>query len=206
MNWQYNILNLLSDPNISYILFLIGMYGLFFELYNPGAVFPGVAGAIAIILALYSMQTLPVNYAGLALIVVGIVLFLLEIKIASYGLLTIGGVVSLFFGSIMLFQTDEPLEFVEVSLSVIIPLVIITALFFIFVVGAGLKAQRAKVTSGKEGMIGTEGIATTHLNPSGTVRIMGELWNAESIEGEIKKNSKIVIAEIHGLLLKVKKQ
>ncbi|MFZ4621755.1 MAG: NfeD family protein [Bacteroidota bacterium] len=205
MNWQFEMLNLLSDPNISYILFLIGIYGIFFELYNPGSIFPGIAGAIAMILALYSMQTLPLNYAGLALIVVGIILFLLEIKITSYGLLSIGGAISLFFGSIMLYQNDQPLEFVEVSLSVIIPLVISTALFFAFVVGAGLKAQKRKVETGEQGMIGAEGVAVAVLNPTGQVRVQGEIWNAESIDGKIAKDSKIIVTEIHGLLLKVKK-
>ena len=205
MNWQYEILNLLSDPNISYILFLIGIYGLFFELYNPGSIFPGIAGAIAIILALYSMQTLPLNYAGLALIIVGIILFILEIKITSYGLLSIGGAVSLFFGSIMLYQNDEPLELVEISLGVIIPLVIATALFFAFVVGAGLKAQRRKVETGEQGMIGVEGIVVTQLNPGGKIRVNGELWNAESMEGKLVRETKVVVTEIQGMLLKVKK-
>lgn len=205
MSWQYDILNILSDPNISYILFLIGIYGLFFELYNPGSVFPGVAGAIALILALYSMQTLPINYAGLALIIVGIILFLLEIKITSYGLLSIGGVIALFLGSIMLYQTDGPMEFVEVSLGVIIPLVIFTALFFFFVIGAGLKAQQRKVTTGESGIVGAEAIAMTHLNPTGQVRLQGEMWAAESVSGKIEKNSKVIVTEIHGLLLKVKK-
>ncbi len=204
MTWQFEMLDLLSDPNISYILFLIGIYGIFFELYNPGSIFPGIAGAIAMILALYSMQTLPLNYAGLALIVVGIILFLLEIKITSYGLLSIGGVISLFFGSIMLYQNDEPLQYVEVSLGVIIPLVISTALFFAFVIGAGLKAQKRKIDTGEQGMIGTEGIAVALLDPTGQVRVHGEIWNAESVEGTIAKDSKIVVTEIHGLLLKVK--
>jgi membrane-bound serine protease (ClpP class) len=205
MTWQFEMLDLLSDPNISYILFLIGIYGIFFELYNPGSIFPGIAGAIAMILALYSMQTLPLNYAGLALIVVGIILFLLEIKITSYGLLSIGGVISLFFGSIMLYQNDEPLQFVEVSLGVIIPLVISTALFFAFVVGAGLKAQKRKIDTGEQGMIGAEGVAVAVLNPNGQVRVQGEIWNAESIDGKIAQDAKIVVTEIHGLLLKVKK-
>jgi membrane-bound serine protease (ClpP class) len=206
MNWRYKILNILSDPNISYILFLIGIYGLFFELYNPGSIFPGVAGAIALILALYSMQTLPINYAGLALIIVGIILFLLEIKITSYGLLSIGGVIALFFGSIMLFQTDGPMEFVEVSLGVIIPLVIFTAIFFFFVIGAGVKAQRRKVTTGESAIVGSEAITISVLNPTGKVRLEGEIWTAESLSGKIEKNAKVVVTEIHGLLLKVKKQ
>ncbi len=205
MSWQYEILDLMSDPNISYILFLVGIYGLFFELYNPGSIFPGVVGAIAIILALYSMQTLPINYAGLALIIVGIILFLLEISITSYGLLSIGGIVALFFGSIMLYQTNEPLEVVEVSLNVIIPFVIITALFFIFVVTAGLKAQKRKVDTGETGMIGLEGVALEPLNPNGQVRVYGEIWSAESVDGKIPKDAKIVVTEIRGLQLKVKK-
>lgn len=205
MNWQYKLLNILSDPNISYILFLIGIYGLFFELYNPGSIFPGVAGAIALILALYSMQTLPINYAGLALIVVGIILFLLEIKITSYGLLSIGGVIALFFGSIMLFQTDGSIEFVEVSLNVVIPLVIFTAIFFFFVIGAGVKAQRRKVTTGESAIVGKEAMTITALNPTGKVRLEGEIWSAESVSGKIEKNSKVEVTEIHGLLLKVKK-
>ncbi len=205
MSWQYQLLNVLSDPNVSYILFLIGIYGLFFELYNPGSIFPGVVGAITMILALYSMHTLPINYAGLALIIVGIILFLLEIKITSYGLLSVGGIIALFFGSIMLFQTDGSLEYAKVSLAVIIPLVATTALFFVVVVGAGIKAQKGKTTTGQEGMIGMEGIALTNLNPTGEVRVMGEIWKAESIEGDIKRNSKIIVTEVHGLLLKVRK-
>lgn len=205
MNWQYEILNLLSDPNISYILFLIGIYGLFFELYNPGSIFPGVAGAIALILALYSMQTLPLNYAGLALIIVGIILFLLEIKITSYGLLSIGGTIALFFGSIMLYQNEEPLELVEVSLGVIIPLVLLTALFFAFVIGAGLKAQKRKVDTGEKGMVGAEGIVINQLNPVGQVRVQGEIWSAESIDGKIAKDSRVIVTDIHGLSLKVRK-
>jgi membrane-bound serine protease (ClpP class) len=206
MNWQYEILNLLSDPNISYILFLIGIYGIFFELYNPGSVFPGVAGAIAMILALYSMQTLPINYAGLALIIVGIVLFILEIKITSYGLLSIGGIISLFLGSIMLYQTDNSIEFVEVSLSVIIPFVAATAIFFILVIGAAVRAQRRRVTTGESAMVGETAVTMTALKPAGEVRLHGEIWSAESAEGTIEKNVKVIVTEVHGLLLKVKKQ
>jgi len=206
MNWQYDILNLLSDPNISYILFLIGIYGLFFELYNPGSVFPGVAGAISIILALYSMQTLPINYAGLALIIVGIILFLLEIKVTSYGLLSIGGVIALFFGSIMLYRSDGPMEVVEVSLSVILPLVAMTAAFFFFVIGAGVKAQARKVTTGESAIVGAEAMTLGTLNPSGIVRLQGETWSAESVEGKIEKNVKVSVVEINGLLLKVRRK
>jgi len=205
MNWQYKLLDVLSNPNIAYILFLIGIYGIFFELYNPGSIFPGVAGAIAIILALYSMQTLPINYAGLALIIVGIILFVLEIKITSYGLLTVGGVVALFFGSIMLFNTDGAIETINVSLGIIIPSVVVTALFFVFAVGAGIRAQKKKVTTGESAMVGMDGVAFTKLDPVGQVRVQGEIWSAESVEGKIEKSAKIVVTEINGLLLKVKK-
>jgi membrane-bound serine protease (ClpP class) len=120
MSWTEKILDLLSDPNIVYILFMLGTYGLMFELYNPGSIFPGIVGVISLILAFYSMHTLPINYAGLALIIFGIVLFLLEIKIVSHGLLAVGGALSLFLGSIMLIRTSSVLEFVEISWFVIV--------------------------------------------------------------------------------------
>ncbi|HDK36022.1 MAG TPA: nodulation protein NfeD, partial [Bacteroidetes bacterium] len=129
MNWRYRILDKLSDPNIAYIFLLLGMYGLIFELSNPGAILPGVVGVIFLILAFFAMQTLPINYAGLALMLFGVVLFILEIKITSYGLLTIGGIVSMTLGSLMLFQSPYP--FLKVSLGVIIPGVLVTALFFV---------------------------------------------------------------------------
>src|SRR4029079_4267888 len=126
---------IISDPNIAYILFLLGLYGWMFELYNPGAILPGIVGVIALILALYSMHTLPINYAGLALIVFAVILFLLEIKIVSHGLLAIRGVISLLLGSMMLIRSNSSFEMVKISLGVIIGATIVTALFFLFVVG-----------------------------------------------------------------------
>ena len=205
MGWQYKILDTLSDPNIAYIFMMIGLYGLLFELYNPGAVFPGVAGAISLLIALYSMHTLPINYSGVALIVLGIILFLLEIKITSYGLLTIGGSISVFLGSIMLINTDAWFEFQDISLNVILPTVLLTAAFFVFAIGAGLRAQRRKPTTGAEGIVGEHGIAFTKLNPSGQVKVHGELWNAESLDGPLPKDSGIVVAEVRDLSLRVKK-
>jgi membrane-bound serine protease (ClpP class) len=205
MGWQYKILDILSDPNIAYIFMMIGMYGILFELYNPGSVFPGVAGAISLLVALYAFHTLPINYSGVALIVLGIILFLLEIKITSYGLLTVGGVISLFLGSIMLINTDAWFDFQAISLEVIIPTVLFTAAFFLFAVGAGLRAQRRKPTTGVEGLIGEEGVAFTKLVPSGQVKVHGEIWNAESLDGNLAKESAIVVAEVIGLLLKVQK-
>ena len=205
MGWQYKLLDILSDPNIAYIFMMIGMYGLLFELYNPGSVFPGVAGAISLLIALYSFHTLPINYSGVALILLGIILFLLEIKITSYGLLTIGGIISLFLGSVMLINSDAWFEFQTISLEVIIPTIVCTAAFFLFAVGAGLKAQRKKPATGAEGIIGETGVTFTKLAPGGQVRVHGEIWNAESIDGDLPKGAPIVVSEMKGLMLKVKK-
>ncbi|MFL5811153.1 MAG: NfeD family protein, partial [Flavisolibacter sp.] len=131
------ILNIISDPNIAYILMMLGMFGMLFELYNPGAILPGIVGVIALILAFYSMHTLPINYAGLALIVFAIILFLLEIKLATHGVLAIGGAVSLLIGSMMLIRASSALEFVKLSRSVVISSTVITTLFFLFVIGLG---------------------------------------------------------------------
>lgn len=205
MGWQYKVLDILSDPNIAYLFMMIGIYGLLFELYNPGAIFPGVAGAISLLVALYALHTLPINYSGIALIILGIILFLLEIKITSYGLLTVGGVIALFLGSIMLINTDAWFEFQEISLEVMIPTVLFTAAFFLFAIGAGLKAQRRQPTTGSEGIVGERGVAFTKLSPKGQVRVHGEMWNAESIDGTVPKDGSIVVVEVNGLMLKVKK-
>ncbi|MBD0333481.1 MAG: nodulation protein NfeD, partial [Chitinophagaceae bacterium] len=199
------ILNILSDPNIAYILLLLGMYGILFELYNPGAILPGVVGVIALILAFYSMHTLPINYAGLALIIFAIVLFLLEIKIASHGILAIGGVISLLLGSMMLIRADSSLEFVKISRGLIVSSTVITALFFLFVVGAGLRAQRNKVVTGAEGLVGAIGESFDALDPLGTVKVQGEIWNAESVQGKIDKGEKIRVKEMKDLKLYVEK-
>jgi membrane-bound serine protease (ClpP class) len=203
MAWGEKILNLLSDPNVAYIIFLLGLYGLIFELYNPGAMFPGVIGGICIILALYSMHTLPVNYAGLALIIFGIVLFLLEIKIVSHGLLAIGGVVSLLLGSVILIRTDQGWSMARLSWTVIITAVGITALFFLFVVSMGLKAQRLKPATGMEAMVGEIGQSISELNPGGTVRMHGEIWKAIASAGLIPEGKKVVVTGFQNLTLQV---
>ena len=204
MNWRYRILDKLSDPNIAYIFLLLGMYGLIFELSNPGAILPGVVGVIFLILAFFAMHTLPINYAGLALMIFGVVLFILEIKITSYGLLTIGGIVSMTLGSLMLFQSPYP--FLKVSLGVIIPGVLVTALFFVFAVGLGLKAQTRRSITGKEGLIGEIGEAITPINNrSGRIKVHGEIWMAVSHQ-PIKKGSEVVVEKVNHLKLHVKKQ
>jgi membrane-bound serine protease (ClpP class) len=203
MGWGEKMLNILSDPNVAYILFLLGLYGLLFELYSPGAIFPGIIGGICIILALYAMHTLPVNYAGLALIVFGVILFLLEIKIVSHGLLGIGGVVSLLLGSMMLIRTDETWHVASLSWTVIITAVTISSLFFLFVIGMGLKAQRAKPAIGLEAMIGEIGQSLSELNPGGTVRMHGEIWKAISKAGLITEGKKVVVTGYLNFTLQV---
>jgi len=195
------MLNLLSDPNIAYILLMIGFYGILFELYNPGAILPGIVGVISLILAFYSMHTLPVNYAGLALIVFAIILFILEVKMATHGVLAIGGAVSLLLGSFMLIQSDSSLEFVKISRSVIYSTVIITTLFFLFIIGAGLRAQRAKPVTGVEGIKDEIGETIEALAPIGYVRVHGEMWKAESVSGNIEKGKKVRVMRMEGLKL-----
>jgi membrane-bound serine protease (ClpP class) len=203
MGWVSKLLNVISDPNVAYILFLLGLYGLMFELYSPGTLLPGIIGGICIILALYAMHTLPVNYAGLALIVFAVILFVLELKIISHGLLGIGGVISLFLGSVMLFRTGTDSGFVDISWSVIITTVAITTLFFLFVIGMGLKAQRAKPSTGTEGMIGETGETVSELNPVGRVLVHGEIWNAKTLSGVIAAGEKIRVTAVQNLTLQV---
>lgn len=203
MGWAEKFLDVLSNPSIALILFQLGVLGLMLELYNPGSIFPGIVGVICLVLAFYSMHTLPINYAGLALIIFGFILFLLEIKIISHGMLAIGGAISTFLGSIMLIRTSSLLEFVEISWVVIITSVAVTTFFFIFLVGLGLKAQRKKPTTGSEGLIGEIGEAITLLNPEGTIRIHGEFWQAESTSGTIDKGERVRVVEIHNLKLRV---
>jgi membrane-bound serine protease (ClpP class) len=203
MGLRHRILNLISDPNIAYILMLLGFYGLFFELTNPGSLFPGITGAICLILAFYAFQTLPVNYAGLLLIILAIILFILEVKIVSHGILTIGGVISMIIGSLMLFESPAP--FMKLSLSIILPAVIITALFFTVTLGLAFRAYKRKPVTGSEGLIGERGIAVTYITEDrGMVALHGERWSAFSDE-PISKGEKIIVESVSGLKVKVKK-
>jgi len=204
LSFTQELLNILSDPNIAYILFMLGIYGLFFELYNPGAIFPGVIGGICLILAFYSFHTLPINYAGLSLIVFAIILFILEIKIISHGILSIGGVISLVLGSLMLIEDESALEAIAISIEVIIMIAVLTLIFFLFVITLGIKAQKRKVTTGSEGIINEIGIAIADLDPLGEIKVHGEIWSAESIEGTIKTGSKVIVVSVLNLKLKVK--
>ncbi len=198
-------LDVISDPNIAYVLLLLGLYGLVFELYSPGAIAPGIIGVICLTLAFYSMNTLPVNYAGLALIIFAIILFVLEIKIASHGVLTIGAIISLSLGSLMLLRTDEAIAFYRISWGVIISSVVFSSLFFLFVLGAGLRAQRSKPATGLETMIGETGESLETLDPAGAVLVHGEIWQAESLSGTIDKKAKVRVAQFKNLTLLVER-
>ncbi|HEX2866916.1 MAG TPA: nodulation protein NfeD [Ignavibacteriales bacterium] len=206
MTFQQKMLKVLSDPNIAYILLILGMYGIMFELYNPGSIFPGVVGAISLILAFYAMHTLPINYAGIGLIILSVVLFILEIKIVSHGLLTIGGAVTLFLGSMMLFQTSSFLEVLMLSKEIVIAIVLMTVVFFLFVIGMGIRAQKLKASTGVQGIIGESGVAISELSPMGEIHVHGEIWSAESLDGGIKKGELVVVEKVDGMNLKVRKQ
>lgn len=198
------VLEILSDPNVAYILMTIGMLGLYFEFSNPGAILPGVIGGIALILALFSFQALPINFAGVLLILLALVLFLLEVKIASHGILGGGGVISLFLGSLMLVN-DTQWPYKSISLSVIIPVVIVFTLFFFLAAWLSLRAHKKKVETGQAGIVGETGVAKSAINPDGgSVFIHGEYWKAFS-EIQIEKDSKIRVVDIKGMELKVEK-
>ncbi|MEW6161928.1 MAG: nodulation protein NfeD [Nitrospirota bacterium] len=203
MGFRHRILNLISDPNIAYILMLLGFYGLFFELTNPGSIFPGVTGGICLILAFYAFQMLPVNYAGLLLIILAIILFVLEVKIVSHGVLTIGGVIAMIIGSLMLFESPAP--FMKLSLYTILPATIITAVFFTVTLGLAFRAYRRKPVTGSEGLIGEEGIASTDITKDGgMVLLHGERWIAYS-DKPILKGERIIVEAVSGLKVKVKR-
>ena len=206
MTLAQKLLSILSDPNLAYILLMLGIYGLFFELYNPGAILPGVIGGICIILAFYSMHTLPVNYAGLALIIFAVILFLLEIKVVSHGVLTIGGIISLLLGSMMLINEDSVLEAMEISMELIIIVVVLTAAFFLFAITFGIKAQRKKPVTGAEGIVGESGTAISNLKPVGKIKVHGEIWNAECENEVINKGDEIEVVSVNHLTLIVKKK
>jgi membrane-bound serine protease (ClpP class) len=203
MGFTEKLLNIISAPDVAYILLMLGLLGLLFELSNPGIIFPGIIGFISLVLAFYSLNTLPVNYAGLSLIVFGVILLLLEIKVVSHGMLAIGGISALLIGSLMLIRPGSGLEAIRISRPLIISTVTLTAAFFLFVVGMGLKAQRRKPVMGINAMVGEPAEAFELLNPSGRVVFHGEIWNAISISGMVDKGVKLRVKEVKNLVLYV---
>lgn len=196
------VLNAISNPNVAYVLMMLGMLGLFFELSNPGVILPGVIGGISLILAFFAFQTLPVNYAGVLLILLALVLFIAEIKVVSHGMLTLGGVIAMVLGSLMLFESPE--TYLRVSWSVIGVTVLATAGFFVFAVTKALRVHRLRPTTGREGLIGEEGWAESGIAPEGKVFVRGEYWDAWSDE-PIAVGTKVVVEAVQGMRLKVKR-
>jgi membrane-bound serine protease (ClpP class) len=203
MPFKYKFLSYISDPNVAYILMMIGMYGILFEIYSPGAIFPGVVGGISLILALYAFQTLPISYAGLALIFLAVIFFVLELKIVSHGALGIAGIISLVIGSIMLI--DLPSSVLSISYSTIIVVAVLTGIFFFGVLSYAIKAQLSKVKTGREGLVGEEGVAQTDVFDKGKVFVQGEIWNGKSDE-PISQGEKVIVTAVEGLIVNVKKK
>jgi len=194
------ILKTISNPNIAYILMMIGLAGLYFELSHPGAIFPGVIGGIALILAFFALQTLPVNYAGILLIILAIIFFIMEMKITSYGLLSVAGIVSLLLGSLMLFEGSTP--DMKLSLNVLLPTVILISGFFVAVASLVFRAQISKPTTGSMGLVGEIGVVKKALKPDGKVFVHGELWNARAKE-PLDENVKVRVVKVVNLILEV---
>jgi membrane-bound serine protease (ClpP class) len=199
-DWRTRLLAVITDPNIAYVLMLIGIYGLFFEFANPGYILPGVAGAISLLLALYAFQVLPVNYAGLALLALGIIFMLAEAFVPSFGALGIGGLIAFVIGSVILF--DEEGTGYAVSLPLIFTLSATTAGFFLFVVGAAIKARNRPVVSGMEELLGARGEVVEDFSGKGRIRIHGEIWWAESAV-PLRGGDKVLVDSIEGLVLRV---
>lgn len=201
MTWRDRFLAGIANPNIAYILFMIGLLGLYFEFSNPGAVLPGVAGAISLILAFFAFQALPVNVAGILLILLSIVLFILDVKAATHGILSIGGVIAMFIGSVMLFQTPDPA--MRVSLQVIIPVVLACAAFFIVGVWLSVRALGRKPVTGDKGLLWQEGDARTEITrDGGSAFVAGAHWEAWS-NYTIPKGAKVKVVDVKGMKVKV---
>ncbi len=204
MTFRQRFLLTISNPDLAYILLMIGLLGLYFEFANPGAVLPGVLGGISLLLAVFSFQILPINYVGLLLIILAVALFVLEVKVHSYGVLSVGGIVAMLIGSMMLI--DSPVPELRPSLRLIIPVAAGISLVCIFLVTLVIKAQARPAITGREGMISEIGTARTDLAPTGKVFVHGELWEAEA-DGPVREGERVrVVAGGAGLKIKVTKE
>lgn len=201
MNWRQRVLNSIGNPNVAYLLMMLGILGIFFEISQPGVILPGVIGAIAILLAFFALSTLPVNYVGVLLILLAFILFILEVKITSYGMLSIGGIIAMIFGSLMLIDSSEP--YLQISRAIIAATVTVSAGFFLFAVSMVVRTQRQAVVSGLEGMIGECGTVVKAIDGQGSVFVHGEYWQASSSE-PIASGTKIEVVRVtNGLELEV---
>jgi membrane-bound serine protease (ClpP class) len=203
IGFRDRLLAIITDPNVAYVLMMLGMLGLFFELSNPGLILPGVIGGIALILAFFAFQSLPISYAGLLLILFGVVMLIAEVKITSHGVLAAGGVVAMLLGSLMLF--DAPTAALRVSWWAIVPTVGLTAALFVVALAAGVRALARQPTTGAAGMIGGTGVARSALDPAGEVSFQGELWRAVAEGGPIAVGEAVRVTAVEGLTLKVVK-
>lgn len=200
MGTRLELLKALSDPNIAYLLMSIGTIGIMAELYSPGAILPGIIGAISLILAFYSLQSLPVNYAGALLVILGVVFLLLEISVTSYGLLALGGLAAMTLGGLFLIKSDAP--FMQISLSFLLPTVITVGALVGTVIWMAAKSGRRRPVTGVEAMIGSIGIAKTDLNPRGQIALHGEIWEAIS-QTPIRQGEAAEVTSIEGLTVNV---
>ena len=203
IGFRDRVLNVITDPNVAYILMMLGMLGLFFELSNPGVILPGVIGGISLILAFFALQTLPINYAGLLLILFGVVLLIAEIKVVSHGVLAVGGMVAMALGSIMLF--DAPELDLRVSWWVITPTVAVTGAVFSFVIATGVRALRTRSAVGVPALVGQVGVAREPLDPAGHVLVQGELWRAVARNAPVEVGVAVRVVAVNGLTLTVDK-
>ncbi|HPW68877.1 MAG: nodulation protein NfeD [Desulfomonilia bacterium] len=203
MGLRYRLLSAISNPNIAYILMLIGMAGIFFELSNPGLILPGVIGGISLILAFFAFQTLPVNYAGVALMILAVILFIAEIMVPSFGMLTIGGVVSMVLGSVLLFRTPE--IYAQVSLGIIVPVTILFTAFFVTTLYLVVRTHRTRSVSGSQGMIGERARVYSWSPDGATGKVFchGEYWNARG-PLSLQPGDEVEVEGIEGLILTVR--
>ncbi len=206
MSFREKVLQTIADPNLAYILLMIGIWGIVLEFFHPGSLLPGIVGGICLILAFFALQILSFNMAGLVLIFLAVVLFVLDITVPSYGALTIGGIVSLALGSLMLI--DPSAIYISISLEYIVIMVAFTSALFIFIVGYAIKAQFKKPATGPEGMVGSTGITRSNLKTKGKIQIHGEIWNAilESSGEVIRKGEEVEVVRVEGMRLVVKKK
>ena len=202
MSPRLKMLDIISNPNVAYVLMMIGVVGLYFEMSNPGLIFPGVIGAVSMVLSLYAMQTLPIDYAGLLLVLLGALFFIAEIGVMSYGLLSLAGVISMFLGSTMLIDSEDPA--MQISKDILYPTLGLAIVFSIGILIFATRTRNLKKQGGADGMLGEIGIVKETLNPNGRVLVHGELWEAEC-EGKIMEGEHVIVESVVGLKVRVKK-
>lgn len=203
MTWKEKVVNHFADPQVLFLLFIIAVVGIWMEVKNPGIIFPGTLGGISLVLFLLGIKMIPINAVGLLLIILAFILFILELKFNSFGLFTLGGVISFFIGATILF--DSPLPGGGIPMSTIVAMLLVVLIFVFFVVRAVINAHNVRVVTGREGLAGEEGYAMSDFSGSGKVFVHGEIWNAE-FDGELKKGERIIVENMRGMILTVRKK